>query len=904
MSNNQYETYDMQCDTCGVYASNLLFCNDCGKHFCNGKEGEISHIVNHLEKCSHRSISFPPNNFVDEIPECEVCHSGEIQKLILIWSPSECTTICSGCVKSVEYRHAAPFRNIIEDGKILDILLPLYTEDRVQDTVEQIEANVAEIETRINYLPCIPSKFIGKFNDLLLMTYEPFGAKFFQQEIKKKTVETFMIPTEWGLRTDVASLKSVIQEIEETQISYSKLLGQYIDLDYLMEVQKLNKEFIQILGEHCYFTQTPYKGYDFMINDWVVNEDDEEYIQQGQRVTIKFFGQGSEEKFSGKVQIKNNVLTIKVYSEYDIKDFKQFMTLIRKPDYDENNKIKFQQEVGTSEDLLSAEIFKGKFVWKLKQDFQIIMIKESKRVNYNRELDALYELEQNQSDLHQTILASQSSFQLQVQNLLLNKQFTDEEIKASLIQIGKHLIKHQQFSLSSQQQEAFKAALSNRIQLICGCAGSGMTMMSVLLSKALNDLSKEKVLLATTRNGLQSVFQQLHELQINAVLVSDKVPEMDKAKSANTKNKVFKWSIANIILQKAINYHYATLTAEQHDMVRRHIQQIQLTDVTEESKQLYEQLFISELKSAQIIVSEFSESSRPEMLQINFGSVIVDNATYPFESQTAQAVCRTNSRLIMFGDLRSTNASFTIKPLIKYSQNFNMFRRLLVAGLKPAYLSLNFRSNESIFNFVNDNFLHKGYKAGIRQNVSLNIPKYCHEMLNTKNFNFVFINVTQEGTAVKAAIPEIAIDVTNVIETSYQNKLEADIVSKCCQELDRANVEDYKVLSLQRAQIDMLKKYYQIKEAQLAGNAEGLVSDAIIFTNAQSIEYESSKKIYLALTRARKLVIVIGNELQMNGIDYWNNLIAQCKSNGTYWSGKNLESLKNVCKQQEKPKKK
>ena len=151
------------CIFCEINNKELLIqCQECEKLFCNGKnEMPKSHIIFHLQKSSHKTISLYPYNI---IIKCENCSDNNIFNLYFLKNSNLIQTFCKTHIPNNENKNVIPY--IGENNQLSNEIVPEPSNE--EDIKKLKEANPLEVNKRENLIEelfYVANRFLNKVKD-------------------------------------------------------------------------------------------------------------------------------------------------------------------------------------------------------------------------------------------------------------------------------------------------------------------------------------------------------------------------------------------------------------------------------------------------------------------------------------------------------------------------------------------------------------------------------------------------------------------------------------------------------------------------------------------------------------------------------------------------------------------
>jgi ATP-dependent RNA/DNA helicase IGHMBP2 len=447
--------------------------------------------------------------------------------------------------------------------------------------------------------------------------------------------------------------------------------------------------------------------------------------------------------------------------------------------------------------------------------------------------------------------------------------------------------------LNESQQQAVAGILSNEDAFIVhGPPGTGKTTTIVSAAKALA-VKGEKILMCATSNAasdwlvtkcVQAGLKTLrigNLSRIEPVLVQHTIEGMVEAHPDYKTIKNHK-KRADELRRMASKYkrNFGYDEREQRRLLRK-----EARIYAEESIQLENQIIQSAIQSSQVIVSTLTGSASRWLEKIDFDTLFIDEAAQALEPACWIAIAKAD-KVIFAGD------PFQLPPTVKSSDALKlglgetlMERLMLEKTVAQAMLKTQYRMNKLIMNFSNEWFYNHQLNAD--QSVSdgslfgLDILKF----IDTAGCGF------QEEW--------------NEDTLSYANSGEINLVKMLLEQKIAHVQEDISVgiIAPYKNQVTELK--IQLEESiqalpeniqcsvQTIDSFQGQERDVMIISLVRSNEkceigfLKDYRRMNVALTRAKKSLLVIVDSATIGSDDFYQKFITYCENIDAYESAWN-----------------
>ncbi|MFB6116183.1 MAG: IGHMBP2 family helicase, partial [Candidatus Nanosalina sp.] len=302
-------------------------------------------------------------------------------------------------------------------------------------------------------------------------------------------------------------------------------------------------------------------------------------------------------------------------------------------------------------------------------------------------------------------------------------------------------------------------------------------------------------------------------------------------------------------------------------------------ELFEKSERLEDEAVEEVLDSMDVVLSTNSTAGSELMQGKEFDIVVIDEATQSTEPSCMIPITKT-SKVVMAGDHRQ------LPPTVK-SQEAQEFENSIFERLaenhpeKKTMLKTQYRMNTSIMDFSSKEFYdgeleadnsvanHDLSELGVSED-SVLAPGKPVTFIDTKNIDAV--ERTPEGS------------------TSKENPREAEEVEKYVEEAleQGVNPEDIAVISPYNAQVDLLNQRIDVENLEIKtvdgfqGREKELVIISLVRSNSRcEIGFlKDVRRLNVALTRARRKLVVIGDSETLEVNETYRNFIDYVKEEG------------------------
>jgi len=312
------------------------------------------------------------------------------------------------------------------------------------------------------------------------------------------------------------------------------------------------------------------------------------------------------------------------------------------------------------------------------------------------------------------------------------------------------------------------------------------------------------------------------------------------------------------------------------------------------------------LMNADVICSTCVGAGDPRLARFRFRSILIDESTQATEPECMVPVVLGAKQLILVGDHCQLGPVVMCKKAANAGLAQSLFERLVVLGIRPVRLQVQYRMHPALSAFPSNIFyegtLQNGVTAGerMRKNLSFAWPSPDKPM-------FFYKTSGQEEIASSG--------------TSYLNRTEAAVVERITTKFLKSGIkpEQIGIITPYEGQRSYLVQYMQYSgslhsklymEVEIASvdAFQGREKDFIILSCVRANEHQGigflndPRRLNVALTRARYGVIIVGSPKALSKQPLWNHLLSYFKEQRALVEGP-LGNLKESLMQFSKPRK-
>ena len=423
--------------------------------------------------------------------------------------------------------------------------------------------------------------------------------------------------------------------------------------------------------------------------------------------------------------------------------------------------------------------------------------------------------------------------------------------------------------LNHSQRYAVRAVLNMPLSLIQGPPGTGKTVTSATIVYHLSRTFKQKVLVCASSNvAIDHLTEKIHMTGLKVVRLTAKYREsLDSPVAPLTLHELVAKSDKHPKLQKLVRLKAELGELSQNDELKYN------TLVRKAERQI--------LQSADVILCTCVGAGDGRLQGFNFRRILIDEATQATEPEALIPLVSGAEQVVIVGDNQQLGPVVVSKKAAKAGFTQSLFVRLMMNGLRPIRLQVQYRMHPCLSLFPSNMFyegsLQNGVTAMERLRTHLDFPWPSPEAPMMFHCNFGPEEISSSGT-------------------SYLNRAEATMCEKITTRFLKAGVSPKQIGIItpyegQRSHIvhlmdftgSLKKEVYQDVEVASVDAFQGREKDYIILSCVRSNERQGigflrdSRRLNVALTRARYGLVILGNPAVLCEDVLWYNLLCHFK---------------------------
>ena len=437
--------------------------------------------------------------------------------------------------------------------------------------------------------------------------------------------------------------------------------------------------------------------------------------------------------------------------------------------------------------------------------------------------------------------------------------------------------------LNESQRDAVTQVLQRPMSLIQGPPGTGKTVTSATLVYYLTKQGMGQALVTAPSNvAVDQLTEKIAATGLRVVRLASKTREATSS------------SVDHLCL------HVMTPLAAGDEFAKLQRLKDEIGDLSERDQKKYRALRNRTereiLQAADVICCTCVGAGDPRLKNFRFRQVLIDEATQAIEAEALIPICMGAKQLIMVGDHCQLGPIVMCKTAAKAGLTQSLFERLVLNGIRPIRLQVQYRMHPSLSEFPSNMFYEGSLQNGVTES--------DRQLLSLPNFSG-----KEDFPWPIPRHPMFFYSITGMEEisssgTSYLNRTEASYVEKIVTHFLRLGVTPAQIGVI--TPYDGQKKYvteymrragplatalYDGIEVASVDAFQGREKDFILVSCVRSSETQGigflsdPRRLNVALTRARLGLILLGNPRVLSKNTLWAALLLHFKEYDTLVEG-------------------
>lgn len=450
--------------------------------------------------------------------------------------------------------------------------------------------------------------------------------------------------------------------------------------------------------------------------------------------------------------------------------------------------------------------------------------------------------------------------------------------------------------LNASQVFAVKSVLQKPISLIQGPPGTGKTVTSAAIVYHMAKQGQGQVLVCAPSNV--AVDQLAEKISATGLKVVRLCAKSREAVSSPVEHLTLHYQVRHLDTSEKSELHKLQLLKDE---------QGELSSSDEKKYKALKRATEREIsQSADVICCTCVGAGDPRLANFRFRQVLIDESTQATEPECLIPLVLGAKQVVLVGDHCQLGPVIMCKKAARAGLAQSLFERLVLLGVKPIRLQVQYRMHPCLSEFPSNSFyegtLQNGVTVNERQSSGIDFPWPV-----PNRPMFFYVQMGQEEISASG--------------TSYLNRTEAANVEKIVTTFLRSGVVPSQIGVItpyegQRAYIvnymsrngALRQQLYKEIEVASVDSFQGREKDYIILSCVRSNEHQGigflndPRRLNVALTRARYGIVILGNPKVLSKQPLWNSLLTHYKEHECLVEGP-LNNLKQSMVQFQKPKK-
>lgn len=406
---------------------------------------------------------------------------------------------------------------------------------------------------------------------------------------------------------------------------------------------------------------------------------------------------------------------------------------------------------------------------------------------------------------------------------------------------------------NDSQKEAVNFSVSNAITLIHGPPGTGKTEVACEIIAQWNSRGDERILIvAETNEAVNNIMKKL----ISKNFDKEKILRIGLTDKLD--NELNQYSLENIYCSK-----FSSKNINQFGM---------------DKKKVIKKRLLKIINNSRVIFTTCSSSMLTYLDDINFKYLLVDEAAQVFEPALMMPLSHRCEVMCLIGDHKQL-PPLVQNETIKKELSKSLFERLLdLSYIKKTMLNVQYRMNPDIAAFSSREFYGGKLENGL---------------VTQKDRKGLIFPGEHFPTSIR--FEDVDSGFEENLGNSKQNKKEAESLRKIIlsiKSIDRTiRDEQIGIITAYSAQVKLLKEI--LKDFNITINTvdgfQGQEREIILYSAVRANKYQDvgflddERRFNVTMTRAKRLLVVVGNRKTLEANKLWQKWIDFINSNKNKW---------------------
>ncbi|MBD35865.1 MAG: hypothetical protein CL512_03775 [Actinobacteria bacterium] len=430
--------------------------------------------------------------------------------------------------------------------------------------------------------------------------------------------------------------------------------------------------------------------------------------------------------------------------------------------------------------------------------------------------------------------------------------------------------------LNSSQKIAYDAATSQRLTLIQGPPGTGKTHTAVRILEAWASQDIGTILAVADSNvAVDNLLEGLLDLGVSAIRLGQPVKVRESLRIATVdaqmeSHPLRRDLVEHLELNEKLSRRIPGMKGKEKGLAHR-----DLNRGWKEVRRIESQMRDDILGRAQVLCCTCIGVGHHLLDGRNFSRVLIDEATQATEPASLVPLVRGARQIVLVGDHRQLPPTVISQRAENGGLRRSLFERLVSMGIEPILLDTQYRMHPEISFFPNEAFYEGRLVDGISKDQR---PNPVGFLWNDWEIPMAFLPVKGGEMSSPDGSSKENIAEAGWVARILENLLEPGDL----QESDIGIITPY--AGQVRAIRDALPENRESIEVHTVDGYQGREKEVIIFSCVRSNDEGSvgflsdPRRLNVALTRARRGLIVIGDPDTLRNDSVWSNWLAHIRS--------------------------
>ena len=423
--------------------------------------------------------------------------------------------------------------------------------------------------------------------------------------------------------------------------------------------------------------------------------------------------------------------------------------------------------------------------------------------------------------------------------------------------------------LNGSQINAVKSVLQKPLSLIQGPPGTGKTVTSATIIFHLAKINQGQVLVCAPSNvAVDQLCERIHLTGLKVVRVTAKSREDVES------------SVGFLALHRQVGMNDTNPELAKLMQLKSELGELSSQD-EKKFKTLTRAAEREILANADVICTTCVGAGDPRLAKFKFRTVLIDESTQSAEPECLIPLILGCKQVVLVGDHQQLGPVVMSKRAAKAGLNQSLFERLVILGVVPVRLQVQYRMHPALSEFPSNMFYEGSLQNGVtmqqrvRREVDFPWPVAERPMMFWSNLGNEEISASG---------------------TSYLNRTEASNVEKIVTRFFKAGVQPSEigiitpyegqrsfVVSNMATSGTFKKDYYREIEVASVDAFQGREKDFIVLSCVRSNTHQGigflsdPRRLNVALTRARYGLVILGNPKVLSKHPLWHFLLVHFK---------------------------